>query len=87
MAGLGACAAKSLEYGLETDDFAFSVTWVGSGGNPNVTRNYTSFSQLAQEEADSRIYGGIHFRFDNEVSQASCAKIVEHAYGRLMRPR
>jgi len=87
MAGLGACAAKSLEYGLETDDFAFSVTWVGSGSNPSVTRNYTSFSQLAQEEADSRIYGGIHFRFDNEASQASCAKIVEHAYGRLMRPR
>lgn len=87
MAGLGACAADALSTVLGTDDIAYSVTWVGSGGNPNVTRNYSGFSQLAQEEADSRIYGGIHFRFDNEASQASCAKIVEHAYGRLMRPR
>lgn len=33
------------------------------------TRSYTSLSQIAQDSADSRIYGGIHFRFDNEVAQ------------------
>lgn len=87
MAGIGACAAKALEMGVDTDNVGFSVTWVGINPNPNVTRQYSSFSQLAQEEADSRIYGGIHFRFDNEVSQASCARIVAHAYAGLMRPR
>ena len=87
MAGIGACAALALEHGLGTDQVPFAVTWIGSGGNGNVTRQYASFSQLAQEEADSRIYGGIHFRFDNEASQASCAKIVHHAYANLMRPR
>jgi hypothetical protein len=42
---------------------------------------------LAQEEADSRIYGGIHYRFDNEVSQLACLKLVQHAYANLMQKR
>ena len=29
-------------------------------------RSFTSFSQAAQESADSRLYAGIHWRFDNE---------------------
>lgn len=87
MAGIGACAAEALAQAIGTDDFAISATWVGAGGNPDVTRQYTGFWQLAQEEADSRIYGGIHFRFDNEASQLSCQKIVTHAYARLMRER
>jgi len=86
MAGLGACAAEALARGVGTDGIAFSATWLGSGANPNVTRQYSSFSQLAQEEADSRIYGGIHFRFDNEVSQLACDAIVEHAYANVMQP-
>jgi hypothetical protein len=86
MAGIGACAALALQHGLGTGEVAFAVTWIGSGGNPNVTRQYASFSQLAQEEADSRIYGGIHYRFDNEASQASCTSIVQHAYASVMRP-
>ena len=87
MAGIGACAARAMELGVGSGDVGFSVTWTGSGANPNVTRGYSSFWQLAQEEADSRIYGGIHFRFDNEASQAACAKLVAHAYATLMRPR
>jgi hypothetical protein len=87
MAGIGSCASKALATGIETDDVHFSVTWTGVNPNPNVTRHYTSFSQLAQEEADSRIYGGIHYRFDNEASQASCTGLVAHAYASLMRPR
>jgi hypothetical protein len=87
MAGIGACAAEALANGIGTDDVAISASWVGTPPNANVTRQYSSFSQLAQEEADSRIYGGIHFRFDNEASQASCVKIVQHAYDNLMVPR
>jgi hypothetical protein len=87
MAGIGACAAEALAMGVGTDTFAFSATWVGIAPNPNVTRQYSSFSQLAQQEADSRIYGGIHYRFDNEVSQNACEKLVGHAYASLMLPR
>jgi hypothetical protein len=86
MAGVGACASRALEYVLGTDAVGFSVTWIGSGGNANVTRSYSSFSELAQQQADSRIYAGIHYRFDNEVSQASCVKIVAHAAAHVMNP-
>jgi hypothetical protein len=33
---------------------------------PLIVRSFTSFSQAAGEAAESRLYGGIHFRFDNE---------------------
>ena len=87
MAGLGACAAEALGTGIGTDEVDISATWVGIAPNPNVTRQYTSLWQLAQEEADSRIYGGIHYRFDNEASQHACLKLVEHAYANFMVPR
>jgi membrane-associated phospholipid phosphatase len=37
-----------------------------SASLPGVTRSFTSFQQAADEAALSRLYGGIHFRFDNE---------------------
>jgi hypothetical protein len=43
-----------------TDQVAFTMT----SGAPfaGITRSFTSFSQAAQENADSRVYAGIHFR-------------------------
>lgn len=87
MAGVGACAANALALGLGRDDIPFTVTWVPTPGNGPYVRHYSSFSQLAQEEADSRIYGGIHFRFDNEASRDACDKLVPHAYSKFMVPR
>lgn len=46
-------------------NFSFSDT-----GDPTeglVPRHFTSFDQAAAEAAASRMYGGIHFRFDNET--------------------
>lgn len=36
-----------------------------SASLPGVTRGFTSFQQAAEEAAASRVYGGIHFPFDN----------------------
>jgi hypothetical protein len=56
-------AAAVLEHFFGTDNIAFTLP----SENPLVSdRSYTSFSQAAQESADSRLYGGIHWRFDNE---------------------
>jgi DNA uptake protein ComE-like DNA-binding protein len=41
-------------------------------------RSFTSFSQMAQEAADSRLYGGIHTRQDNEQGAADGKKIGEN---------
>ena len=56
-------------------------------GLPTETRTYTGFSDLAQQEADSRIFGGIHYRFGNEASQAYCVKAPEFAAEHFMLPR
>ena len=57
---LGAAAAEVLRRFFDDDDVAFTVT----SGAPfaGLTRSFTSFSQAAQENGDSRVYAGIHFR-------------------------
>ncbi|HET7202970.1 MAG TPA: vanadium-dependent haloperoxidase [Steroidobacteraceae bacterium] len=86
MACLGAAAARSLQLVADTDTADLSVTWRGVPPYADFTREYDGYWQLAQEEADSRIYGGIHFRFDNVASQAQCAKVAEWVAGRV-KPR
>ena len=51
------------------------------------TRTYAGFWDLAQQEADSRIFGGLHYRFDNEASQAACVKVADFAAEHFMLPR
>jgi hypothetical protein len=57
---LGGAAAAVLAAVFGTDQIAFTTT----SGAPfaGITRSFTSFSQAAQENADSRVYAGIHFR-------------------------
>jgi hypothetical protein len=87
MACLGASAARSLQLMFGTDELPFSATWRGAPGYPDVTRSYTSFSQLGLEEANSRIYGGIHYRCDNDASRLACPRVAEWAHGHVMQPR
>jgi Ca2+-binding RTX toxin-like protein len=56
-------AAAVLKGFFGRDNIAFTLP----SEDPGVgDRSFTSFSQAAQESADSRLYGGIHWRFDNE---------------------
>lgn len=45
-------------------DYAFTT---GSDGLPGVVRSFTSFAAAAAEAGQSRIYGGIHYQFDNQA--------------------
>jgi hypothetical protein len=56
-------------------------------GLPTETRNYTGFWDLAQQEARSRILGGIHYQFDSDASQEACVKAPEFAAAHYMLPR
>ena len=84
---LSAAAARALALGLGADDIPFSITWVGTMGNPNETRDYMSFSEFAEQQARSRIWGGIHFQFDSVASQSACAKVAEFVHANYMVPR
>jgi hypothetical protein len=59
-----AAAARVLGLFFGTDRIAFDD---GSDALPGVTRSFTSFSQAANEAGQSRIYGGIHWQYDNQV--------------------
>ena len=84
---LSAASARALQIAFGRDDIPFTVTYPRTGGLPTETRTYAGFSDLAQQEADSRIFGGIHYRFDNEASQAYCVKAPEFAAEHFMLPR
>jgi hypothetical protein len=54
---------------------------------PTETRNYTGFSDLAQQEARSRVLAGLHYTFDNDASRTFCPKVPEFAAEHWMLPR
>jgi hypothetical protein len=86
MACVGASSARALALAFGSNDIPFTVVWLGNATSPvDVPKSYTGFWQFAQDEANSRIYGGIHYRFDNEASQEQCPKVSEYVHARYMR--
>jgi hypothetical protein len=68
-------AATALASFFGTDRVRFSST---SDGLPGVTRSYESFSSAAEEAGMSRIYGGIHWTFDNTDGLACGREVAKH---------
>jgi hypothetical protein len=58
---ISAAGAEVLISFFHSDDFEFSVTSEVMAG---VDRSFTSFSAAAEEATRSRIFAGVHFRFD-----------------------
>jgi hypothetical protein len=84
---LAAAAARAHQLAFGRDDIPFSVTWPRGMGLPNVTRDFSGFWQLADEQARSRIYGGIHYQFDSDASQNACVKVPEFTFSNFMLRR
>lgn len=49
-------------------------------------RSFTSFSQAAGEAADSRLYGGIHFRFDNADGLVAGVALGQYVLSSQLQP-
>ena len=81
---LSAAAARALQLAFGRDDVPFSITWPRTMGLGDVTRDFTGFWQLADQQARSRIHGGIHFQFDSDASQAACVKVPEFTEANYM---
>jgi hypothetical protein len=69
---------------LGTDQVSFSLT----SGPPfaGIKRSFISFSQAAQESADSRIYAGIHFRTACKDGLTLGRKIGQRARALYLQP-
>lgn len=76
-----AAASRILADFFGTDSVEFSSTAEGFG---LPTRTFQSFSSAAQEAAVSRLYGGIHFRFDNEVGYQMGQEIGDYVSQRYL---
>ena len=49
-------------------------------------RSYTSFWQAASECAASRVYGGVHYKFSDDLGLATGREIGRYAWTHYMRP-
>ena len=79
-----AAAAAALAHSFGTDKIKFSTT---SDGLPDVTRKFTSLSDAAHEAAMSRIYGGIHWQFDNVEGLKVGRTLGEFVFRNTLQPR
>ncbi len=50
-----------------------------------VTRHFSSFNEAAEEAGLSRIYGGIHFSFDNSAGRNLGSQVGTAVIARLLR--
>lgn len=84
----GAARALARTLGSDTIPFNANWTWTGAAGaGTDVTRPYTSLSQLADEAGMSRVYGGIHFEFEINASAVACTKVADYVYDHYMTAR
>ncbi len=83
---IGASCATVLAAVFGTDHITFQVRW-DAYGFLGVTRSYAGFWAAADEEARSRIYGGIHFTFDSIAGQGIGVNVGEHVVDNYLLPR
>ncbi len=86
VACLSVASSRVLARAFGRDDIPFGVTWTGNNA-PDITRSYNGFRQLADEAANSRIYGGIHYRFDTLASFGVCTPLADYVFDNYLRRR
>ena len=83
-ATIGAACATVLARFFGTNDIAFEAHWEGT---PGWTRSYPGFWAIADEQARSRIYGGIHFHFDAIAGQEIGTNVGNYLIDNFMLPQ
>jgi hypothetical protein len=83
-AAIGTSQSTILGLFFGRDDIRFDHTWEGPGG---ATRSYAGFTDMANEEDRSRVYGGVHFPFDQVAGQSAGRNVANYVFHNLMRPR
>jgi hypothetical protein len=84
MAAIGTSQATILALFFGRDDIRFQHTWDGAGG---ATRSYAGFNAMANEQERARVYGGIHFTFDNVAGQSVGRNVANYVFQNVMKKR
>jgi len=54
---------------------------------PGVSFHYTRFSEITTDIDDARVYGGIHYRFDQKAGARQGKRVADYVYTTQLRPR
>ncbi|CAL9474940.1 hypothetical protein SUDANB176_02923 [Streptomyces sp. enrichment culture] len=66
-----------------------AISWTATTDDPNsvgVTRNYSSFSQAAEENATARVWLGVHYRWDGTEGVSSGGKAAAYLAANKLKP-
>jgi hypothetical protein len=83
-AAINAGAARGVleaVFGNGTENFTATDT-----SDARLSRQFTSFAQMAKEHEEVRIWGGIHFRNSLEVGDAMGRRVADHLVAKYMKP-
>ena len=80
VAGVGASVLESV---FGTGSLPFTIT---DYANPNLKRSFGSLAQMAEEQREVRVWGGIHYRNSLVVSDEMGRKIAGHLIANSMKP-
>jgi len=95
-ATFGAAMFKTLANFYQTDDISFtfmSQEWNGTTTDqfnrvrPEITRTYNSLSHAAAENAASRVFNGVHWRYDGSEGVRAGNAIADYIFNNLLRPQ
>ncbi|AFY72488.1 PAP2 superfamily protein [Synechococcus sp. PCC 7502] len=75
-------AEKVLQNFFSSDDLKFSFTYPAGG----VTRSYSSFSQLSNENVDARVWGGVHTRNADVQGTNLGYQVADYAFRNYLKP-
>jgi hypothetical protein len=82
-ATFGGAARVVLEHEFGLDGHSITLT---NPVVPEIVLEYTSFEQITDDIDDGRIYGGVHYRFDQEAGAMMGRQIGDYILDHVLRP-
>jgi hypothetical protein len=75
-----------VHFTIGSDEFNGVTTDQFGNVRPVVRRSFDRFSQAAEENGQSRIYLGIHWRFDKVEGINLGTRVADHVFSHFLRP-
>jgi hypothetical protein len=82
-ASAGGAAREVLEREYGKDGFSITL---GNPALPAVVLHYTSWKEITDDVDDARIFGGIHFRFDQKAGARQGSAVGSYVWKNNLRP-
>jgi hypothetical protein len=82
-AGFGGAARRVLEREFGPDGHSITLT---NPELPGIVLHYTSFKQITDDIDDARVFGGVHYRFDQESGARQGKRLGNYILKHQLRP-